>query len=76
MALRKRNTIRGLRETIGGEKQTRQQFVDDTMLMGHPSIEEDGSFKPFLEIFGRAFVLEVSAKNHKIFFQHAQGHLA
>ena len=52
LALRDSNSFRGLRGTSRGDKQTHQQFVDDTMLMGHPSIQEAGSFKHCLDIFG------------------------
>ena len=36
--LRERNTIGGLRVTIGGGKKTHHQFVDVNMIMGHPSV--------------------------------------
>ena len=35
-------------------------FVDDTMLMGHPSIQEARKFKQFLEYFGKALGLEIN----------------
>ena len=68
VSLREINTISGLRVTNGGEKQTHQQFVDDTKLMGHPSVQEAGSFKQCLERFGRASSLEVNAQKSQIFF--------
>ena len=37
-SLRDSNSIRGLRGTTGGDKQTHQQFVDDTILMRYPYV--------------------------------------
>ena len=43
--LRHNNGIKGLSLNPRAGKQTHQQFVDDTMLMGHPSVQEAGHFK-------------------------------
>ena len=40
-----RGELRGLRVHDGMTPQTHQQFIDDTMLMGHPSVQEAQSFK-------------------------------
>ena len=42
------------------DPQTHQQFVDDTMLMGHPSVQEAQSFKKSLNLFAKASGLEVN----------------
>ena len=39
-----------------------QQFVDDTMLMGHPSVQEGRNFKICLENFPKASGVEVNEK--------------
>ena len=44
-ALRDNNEIRGPSLNPWAGKQTHQQFVDDTMLMGHPLVQEAGHFK-------------------------------
>ena len=45
----------------GMEKQTHQQFMDDTMLMGHPSVQEARAFKKRLRLFIEALGLEFNA---------------
>ena len=52
--------------TLEAGKQKHQQFVDDTILMIHLSIEEARSIKQFLEFFVRASCLDV--KEQKISF--------
>ena len=74
--LRDRNSIRGLRVTTRGEKQNHQNFFDETMLMGHPFIQEDGSFKHCLKLFGRASGLEVNEKKSQVLFFNTPGLLA
>lgn len=46
--------IRGLKLYEGMGKQTHQQFVDDTMLMGHPLVQESQVFKNYLNQFAKA----------------------
>ena len=46
--------ICGVKAHVGAPSQTHQQFVDDTMLMGHPSVQEAHSFKKILDLFARA----------------------
>ena len=43
--------LRGIRLTESLEAQTHHQFVDDTMLMGHPSVQEAQSSKKILDLF-------------------------
>ena len=50
------------------DKQTHQQFVDDTMLMGRPSIQEARSYKTSLVTFAKASGLEVNPEKSQIFF--------
>ena len=54
--------IRGLSLHEGMEKQTHWQFMDDTMLMGHSSIQEARYFKKSLTLFAKASGIEVNAK--------------
>ena len=60
--------IRGLSFCEGMEKQTHQQFVEDTMLMGHPSFQEVRSFKSCVAAFAKASGLEVSPEKSQVFF--------
>ena len=50
------------------EKKTHQQFVADTMLMGHPSVQEARAFKSCLVIFAKVSGLEVNPKKSQMFF--------
>ena len=45
--------IKGLRLHPGYDSQSHQQFVDDTMLMGHSSVQEARFFKKCLTLFAR-----------------------
>lgn len=40
---------------------THQQFVDDNMLFGHPSVQEASSFKAILDTFAKASGMSVNA---------------
>ena len=55
-----RGEIRGFKFHDGMTPQTHQQFVDDTMLMGHPSVQEAQSFKNSLDLFAKASGLDVN----------------
>ena len=46
--------IKGLSLHIGGDKITYQKFVDDTMLMGHPSVQEVRDFMKGLTMFSKS----------------------
>eukprot|EP00253_Pinus_taeda_P009371 PITA_09371 len=47
---------------------THQQFVDDTMLFGHPSTQEASAFKSLLDLFFEALGITVNASKSQIFF--------
>lgn len=59
-AMTEKEEIKGLQLHIDVDKKTHQWFVDDTMLMGHSSVQEDRSFKKCLTSFARASSLEVN----------------
>ena len=52
--------IKGLKLHDGMEPQTHQQFVDNTMLMGHPLVQEAHNFKNSLNFFAKALGLAVN----------------
>ena len=60
--------IQGLRLTQGGDTVTHQQFVDDTIVQGTPTVKEAKAFKQILSEFARAAGSEVSLTKSKIFF--------
>eukprot|EP00253_Pinus_taeda_P008423 PITA_08423 len=60
--------IHGLKLTPNGDALTHQQFVDDTMLQGTPTIKEAKAFKQILNEFTMATGTEVSFNKSKIFF--------
>ena len=60
-ALTDSKSIKGLHGTNGGDQNTHHHFVDDTMLMGYPSVQEARIFKQCLDQFGQAYGLEVNA---------------
>ena len=63
-----RGEIHGIKAHEGASSQTHQQFVDDTMLMGHPSIQEARSFKKSLDLFVRASGLAFNPNKSEVFF--------
>lgn len=67
-AAKEEGRIQGLRLTQGGDTVTHQQFVDDTMLQGTPTVKEAKAFKQILSEFSRAASTEVSLTKSKIFF--------
>ena len=50
------------------DKKTHQQFVDDMMLMGHHSVQEERAFKTSIVTFPKASRLEVNPEKSQIFF--------
>eukprot|EP00253_Pinus_taeda_P026177 PITA_26177 len=60
--------IQGLKLTLNGDALTHQQFVDDTMLQGTPTIKEALAFKKILNDFAMVVGKEVSLTKSKIFF--------
>jgi len=47
---------------------THQQFVDDNLLFGHPSIQEARAFKSLLNTFSDAFGTTINSEKSQIFF--------
>eukprot|EP00253_Pinus_taeda_P015841 PITA_15841 len=47
-----------------------QQFVDDTMLFGHPSSQEASAFKDLLSLFSEASGTSINATISHLFFFH------
>ena len=60
--------LRGLKIHASMDPQTHQQFNDDTMLMGHPSVQEAQSFKNSLNLFIMASGLAINPNKSQIFF--------
>ena len=60
--------IRGVKAHEGASSQTHQQFVDETMLMGHPLVQEARSFKKILDLFAQASGLAVNPNKSQVFF--------
>ena len=60
--------LRGIWLADSLEAQTHQQFVDDTMLMGHPSVQEARSFKSYLNLFAKASGLAINQAKSQVFF--------
>eukprot|EP00253_Pinus_taeda_P024695 PITA_24695 len=60
--------IQGLKLTVNGDDLTHQQFVDDTMLQGTPTVKEALGFKKILKDFTMATGTEVNLTKSKIFF--------
>ena len=48
--------------------QTYQEFVDDTMLMGHPLVQEAQSLKNILNLFAKASGLAINPNKSQVFF--------
>ena len=52
--------LRGLKVHAGMDPQTHQKFINDTILMGHPSVQEAQSFKNSLNLFSMALSLAIN----------------
>ena len=65
-----RGEIIGLKVHDGMTPQTHQQFVNDTMLMGHPWVQEAQSFKNSLDLFAKALGLVVNPNKSQVFFMN------
>lgn len=68
IATKEEGRIQGLRLTRNRDTVTHQQFVDDTMLQGIPTVKEAKAFKQILNEFSMAAGTEVSLSKSKIFF--------
>ena len=55
------------------DKQTHQKFMDNTMLMGRPSVQEERDFKRCLTIFAKDLGLKVNPEKSQIFFFNTPG---
>lgn len=60
--------IKGLQLSNNGQALTHQQFVDDTMLQGIPTVRETLAYKQILSYFAMASGMEVNLSKSKIFF--------
>ena len=60
--------LRGLKLHTGSETISHQQFVDDTILMGHSSVQEAWVMKKCLNTFSRVSELEVNNTKYQILF--------
>ena len=60
--------LKGLNLHTCSELISHQQFVDDTMLMGHSYVQEAWVLKKFLNGFSMAFSLEVNNSKSQVFF--------
>lgn len=60
--------IQGIRHTTYGEANTHQQFVDDTMLQGIPTIRDARAIKNILNDFSMVAGTKVSLNKSKVFF--------
>ena len=60
--------LRAIQIHEGMDAQTHHQFVDDTMLMGNPSVQEAQNFKNSLNLFSMAFVLVINPNKLQVFF--------
>jgi len=67
-AQQERGVLKGLDPHLSGTPHTHQQFVDDTMLMGHSSIQEAKEIQRCLKLFSNASGLEVNPSKSSIFF--------
>ena len=50
------------------QKYAHQQVVDDTLLMGHPFLQEDLSFQRILDTFSTTLAIEINNRKSHIFF--------
>ena len=47
---------------------THQKFVDDNLLMGHPSVQEGKTLKQILTTFSKASSMTINKEKLEIFF--------
>jgi len=72
-AFHQNQSIRGIKLFQDLEAHTHQQFVDDTMLMGHASVQEAKSLKAILDLFSQASGLDINVEKSQIFFFNTPG---
>eukprot|EP00253_Pinus_taeda_P006873 PITA_06873 len=72
--------IRGLQPIRSSPATTHQQFVDDTMLHGTPTVKEALAYRDILNLFNKASGMEINFSKSTIFFfnthQAIQSHLS
>eukprot|EP00253_Pinus_taeda_P028693 PITA_28693 len=61
-------TIKGLQPIRSLPATTHQQFVDDTMLHGSPTVKEAVSYRDILDLFSQASGMEINFSKSTIFF--------
>jgi len=66
--LRITGKIQGLQLVENGQVLTHQQFVDDTLLQGIPTVKEALAYKQILNDFAMVIGTEVNLSKSKIFF--------
>eukprot|EP00253_Pinus_taeda_P012046 PITA_12046 len=73
-------SIKGLQPIRSLPATTHQQFVDDTMLHGTPTVKEVVAYRGILDLFSQAFGMEINFSKSTIFFfnthQAVQAHLS
>lgn len=73
-------TIKGIQPIHSIPGTTHQQFVDDTMLHGTPTVKEALELRRILDLFSRASGLDINFSKSTIFFFHThpaiQAHLS
>eukprot|EP00253_Pinus_taeda_P013455 PITA_13455 len=60
--------IKGLQPIISLPATTHQQFVDDTMLHGSPTVKEAVAYRDILDLFSQASGMEINFSKSTIFF--------
>lgn len=60
--------IKGIQLSENGQALTHQQFVDNTMLQGIPTVKEASAYNQILKEFSMATCMEVNLSKSKIFF--------
>jgi len=60
--------LKGLTLHRGSETQSHQQFVDDTMLMAHPAVQEAKELKRTLKLFAEASGMEANPRKSSTYF--------
>eukprot|EP00253_Pinus_taeda_P009137 PITA_09137 len=72
--------IQGLKPIRSLRATTHQQFVDDTMLHGTPTVKEAVAYREILDLFSQALGMEINFSKSTIFFFNThpavQSHLA
>lgn len=63
-----KNQLKGIKAAHQGPTVTHQQFVDDTMLMGSPTVKEARTFSKVLRTFTEASGMEINLTKSKLFF--------